>query len=153
MQNVNGNIVDTIIRDKRISTKDAKPTVMNGQRVENELINGANEWKPHFYPQIDGDMKPARHQVIPLPPRDLARYHIAKPFWRKIDIADNDPLSSRRLQSFLHHLLSTKKEKSFGIEVARLIPRKQFARVTDRLINKKMCRFWGLLMLITSLLL
>lgn len=44
LQNVNDNIADTIILDKRTSTKnDVKPTVMNGQRVENESINSDNE--------------------------------------------------------------------------------------------------------------
>lgn len=119
LQNVNGNIVDTIIRDKRTSTKDDdKPTVMNGQRIENESINDVNE-KPHFYRQIDGDMKPVyRYRVVPpLPLRDLARKILL--YRRKVDTADNDPLSFGHLQSFSCDFLSRKKEESFKMKVAR----------------------------------
>lgn len=71
LQNVNDNIADMIIYDKRTSTKDdVKPTVMNGQRIENESINGNNEWQPCLQRQIGRDMKPARR--YPAIPWDLS---------------------------------------------------------------------------------
>lgn len=79
---------------------------MNGQRIENESINGNNEWEPCLHRQIGGDMESARrHPAIPW---DLSRSYPAKPSERKVDIADNR--SPRRFQSSSCDFFIQKKE-------------------------------------------
>lgn len=129
LQNVNDNIADMIICDKRTSTKDdVKPTVMNGQRTENESINDNNEWQPCLQRQIGGDMKPARR--YPAIPWDLSRSYPAKPSERKVDIADNG--SSRRFQSFSYDFFIQKEEEN--LPKSKRIPQRRCAKVIDSFV-------------------